>query len=80
MLLYHLVIAGCDLSRKQHNVHEPYVVAHSFLSCALACLQQDEVSMQSNAACRAMAALLLAYIHAPDLRPAITLTDLRDRH
>ena len=27
-----------------------------------------------------MAALLLANIHAPDLKPAITLTDLRDSH
>lgn len=27
-----------------------------------------------------MAALLLANIHAPDFKPAITLTDLRDRH
>ena len=41
---------------------------------------QDEVSIPSKAACRAMAALLLANIHALDFKPAITLTDLRDRH
>ena len=43
-------------------------------------LQEDVVSLQSKAACQAMAALLLANIHAPDLKPAITLTDLRDSH
>lgn len=40
-------------------------------------LQENVVSLQSKAACQAMAALLLANIHAPDLKPAITLTDLR---
>lgn len=35
---------------------------------------------QSNAACQAMAALFLANIHAPHLKPGITLTDLRDNH
>ncbi|KAL3137681.1 hypothetical protein ABBQ38_004954 [Trebouxia sp. C0009 RCD-2024] len=39
--------------------------------------QENVVSLQSKAACQAMAALLLANIHAPDLKPAITLTDLR---
>ena len=43
-------------------------------------LQEHVVSLQSKAACQAMAALLLANIHAPDLKPAITLTDLRDSH
>ncbi|KAL3148966.1 hypothetical protein ABBQ32_001823 [Trebouxia sp. C0010 RCD-2024] len=42
--------------------------------------QENVVSLQSKAACQAMAALLLANIHAPDLKPAITLTDLRDSH
>ena len=57
-----------------------YVVLYCFFLCVLACLQQLEVSIQSRAACQAMAALLLANIHAPDFKPAITLTDLRDRH
>ena len=52
-----------------------YDVCASYVS-----LQQDEVSIQSKAACQAMAALLLANIHAPDFKPAITLTDLGDRH
>ncbi|DBA89169.1 TPA: hypothetical protein ACH3X1_016327 [Trebouxia sp. C0004] len=43
-------------------------------------IQENEASLQSKAACRAMAALLLANIHAPDLKPAITLTNLRDSH
>ena len=43
-------------------------------------MQQEEVGGQSKAACQAMAALLLANIHAPDFKPATTLTDLRDRH
>lgn len=38
------------------------------------------VSFQSKAACQAMAALWLANIHAPDLKPAVTLTDLKDSH
>ena len=40
----------------------------------------QEASLQSKAACRAMAALLLANIHAPDLKLTVTLTDLRDNH
>ena len=56
------------------------LLLYGCLSRALACLQQDEVSMQSKAACQAMAALLLANIHVPDFKPAITLTDLKDRH
>ncbi len=36
--------------------------------------------MQSKAACRAMAALFLANMHAPDFKPAIALTDLNNRH
>ena len=51
-----------------------------FLLCELACLQQGDVSIQSKAACQAMAALLLANLHAPDFKPAITLTDLKDTH
>lgn len=43
-------------------------------------LQETVGSLQSNAVCQAMAALLLANIHAPDFKPAITLTDLRDSH
>ncbi|KAL0019266.1 hypothetical protein WJX77_007151 [Trebouxia sp. C0004] len=42
--------------------------------------ETDAVGTQSKAACQAMAALLLANIHAPDFRPAITLTDLQDSH
>ena len=43
-------------------------------------LQGNERSLRSDAACQAMAALLLANIHAPDMKPAVTLTDLRERH
>ncbi|KAL0040610.1 hypothetical protein WJX77_012388 [Trebouxia sp. C0004] len=43
-------------------------------------VQENVVSLQSKAACQAMAALLLANIHAPDFKPAITLTDLKDSH
>ena len=57
-----------------------FLLLYGFHLCVLACLQQGEVSIQSKAACQAMAALLLANIHAPDSKPAITLTDLRDRH
>ena len=57
-----------------------YCYVACFLLFELACLQQDEVSIQSKAACQAMAALLLANIHAPDFKPAITLTDLKDKH
>ncbi|DBA77360.1 TPA: hypothetical protein ACH3X2_000877 [Trebouxia sp. C0005] len=42
--------------------------------------QGNERSLHSDAACQAMAALLLANIHAPDMKPAVTLTDLRERH
>ncbi len=41
------------------------------------CLQ--EVT-QANYTCQAMASLLLANMKAPDERPGITLTDLRDHH
>lgn len=44
------------------------------------CLQPSGHSLQSKPACQAMAALLLANIHAPHLKPAVTLTDLRDKH
>lgn len=43
-------------------------------------IQEREASFQSKAACQAMAALLLANIHAPTSKPAITLTDLGNRH
>ena len=42
------------------------------------CLQQKEHSLESKATCQVMAALLLANI--THLRPAVTLTDLRDKH
>jgi hypothetical protein len=41
-------------------------------------LQTDAVSNQSQAACQAMAALLLANVHAPECSLAISLTDLQD--
>ena len=47
-------------------------------------LQVDADRIESNAACRtqcqAVAVLLPANIHAPDFKPAVALTDLRDRH
>ena len=43
-------------------------------------LQDNVDSLQVKATCQAMAALLLAKVHAPDLKPATTLTDLRDSH
>ena len=43
-------------------------------------LQGNERSLRNDAACQAMVALLLANIHAPDMKPAVTLTDLRERH
>ena len=47
---------------------------------ALDQLPGKKANVQSKAACQAMAALLLANIRAPDLKPTITLTDLRDSH
>lgn len=65
-----------------HDTHgfDYMLLLHCCLSCELASVQQDEVSIRSKVGCQAMAALLLANIHAPDFKPAVTLTDLKDRH
>ena len=60
------------------RAHTKHKGLHTLMGLPVDPLQ--EVSLQSKAACQAMAALLLANIHAPDLKPAITLTDLRDNH
>ena len=43
-------------------------------------LQGKARSLRSDAVYQAMVALLLAHIHAPDMKPAVTLTDLGEKH
>ena len=54
------------------------LLASSYVSL-LAC-SKVKSAYKAKASCQAMAALLLANIHAPHFKPAITLTDLKNTH